>query len=799
MEALYENLTQQRQDYQITCTNIREGNSQFLQSTQSELEFLHSKLEELTRRSIAAREAYHDNYSKLEDHSKRIKDWQDAVEEEKVIGKCKAVADAYLDTLRPLLRARRRRINGKGELGGAGGGEGDVSDSRGKVVGSIKRLIQEVEGMRRIGVNGLYGDSREINRRLLMSVENRCIDAVIKARAAFVNVLDNEFRSFGWPMNIPKLESDSPVLKEINFNVEQLNALQEVVKKYPFVQKKTKWYAEISDSWAMASILRGPFARFKYHFLENHNKQQPPMNGTTATTDLSTSRFDRPEWAANFALKQISEALPFLKQIIMNDTSTADLKFAEGFCQVFAAKIAEDCELALKASAEDTNSAERLISHAAHITEQFDQRLHQGLLESSESLEKRELPSALHTLSLNEGFFTTWANSELKLAEPLVHGIVQRLLDMSEGMDGENERTVDELEADVIDIVEYVSQASRGSRRLSSKERQRKFIRLTELPLLQVVRTEFIAETSKLHENPAAVSAEVTFKCSRVIWASTMIASALRNKAEEPFYCDLSDSVGDENLGIHSHNIERFENLAEKTLATLASIIYDTFVKTVSSKYENAVRFGELASIDAAVVIAHDLSSTLVKPYSALEKQLQAIAAGIPNRKQSSLLWKRLAMLLDDYMFYEVLTQAFTGGKRNIVCAASSENDYLSKRSSAKMARQLAYDVGVLVDIFKVVTERPEVYLKKCAEGIRVMDLGVRKVIRPKVSLKGEQQQVVQILQDLSETQEQEDAYEECRKIAEATLKNNLQVETLSPREGLEMLVVPGLLDPAIT
>eukprot|EP00172_Hildenbrandia_rubra_P000792 Plantae.Rhodophyta-Hildenbrandia_rubra.ctg14468.p1 GENE.Plantae.Rhodophyta-Hildenbrandia_rubra.ctg14468~~Plantae.Rhodophyta-Hildenbrandia_rubra.ctg14468.p1 ORF type:complete len:717 (+),score=142.72 Plantae.Rhodophyta-Hildenbrandia_rubra.ctg14468:84-2234(+) len=707
---------------------------------------------------------------------------------EKAVRKCRAVADAYLEALRPLVMARSRSARG---VKGKGKGKG-VAETWGEVVGCVKKLVKEVEEMRKAGAIDLFGESREVNRKLLINVENRCVDAVIKARAAFVNVLDNEFRVLGWPMKVPNVEDHGYALEEINFNVAQLNLLQKVARSASFVKGRTKWHSEISDSWAMAAILRAPLARFKYHFLESYRAGSTEKKTGDNT---STTRFDRPEWAADFALARIAEAIPFLKKIIIADTATADVKFAEGFCQVFADKVAGDCDLAMRGSNEDDTGAERLISHAAATAEQFDRKIHQGLRLNDSVIDEDALPSALHTLSMNDQFFTTWAKSELTLAEPYIHNLVQSLF-RDEGT-SENPRSVADLEADCIDIVEYISRSSRGCRRLDSSERKNKFVRLTEIPLLQVVRTALIGETAPLHDNLSSPSIKDLFRSARAIWVAHMLVSALREKGEEPFYSDLGSEISN-GRNVYSHDIERFENLARKASYSIVSVLYDGFSRASSGKYESLVRFGELPTVDAAVVLAHDLSATLCDAMSDLEARLKAMSSAIPSRKVAAGIWKSVATSLDRLFFEDLILQAFVGARRSAVCAASETNDYLSPRSTGKMARQLGYDASVLVEVFGIVTSRPENFLKRCAQASKLLLLAARKVIRPRIELGKGEEETLNVLKEMATAAPADPKWDSICERAAEVLRTRMQVDYLHPREAMEMLIIAGLVEPPV-
>lgn len=211
------------------------------------------------------------------------------------------------------------------------------------VAGNIETLIVMVDAAKKKGNKSLFGDDTAVNQRIIKSIENRAVDAVIKARAVFVNVLDNEFRKFGWPMKVPVPGTDDSVIDSVNFYIGQLSQLQRVASEGDYVSERTKWHRGLSDSWAIAAILRAPLARFKYHFLETFrpNGQTITQNGhANASAATGTSRFDRPEWAAEFALDRIREATPFLSKVALDGPRSADVKFAEGFCRVFAEKVA---------------------------------------------------------------------------------------------------------------------------------------------------------------------------------------------------------------------------------------------------------------------------------------------------------------------------------------------------------------------------------------------------------------------------------------------------------------------------
>lgn len=380
------------------------------------------------------------------------------------------------------------------------------------VAENIGTLIREVEMVRRAGAKSLFGESLAVNKRILVSIESRCVDAVIKARAAFVNVMDNEFRAFGWPMNVPRVGENAAMIAVVNRYVRELHQLQGVAEGSNFVLQRTRWHRTLSDSWAMAAILRAPLARFKYHFLENYRAASGASGAAAggggddvavstsssvvaeaesaeaaAASDSEararTARFDRPEWAADFALARIAEATPFLREIVLDDTCTADLKFAEGFCKVFANKIAYDSDIAIRGK-KNEEGADSTISHAADICASFDAKIRAGIVANNPIYSANDkLPSSLDILSTNENFFANWALSEQRLAQMSVLETIDSLLNERGGAAGEFD-----LEAECSEIVDRISQSSRGCRGLDSRARMLTFVKWTELKLLESVR-----------------------------------------------------------------------------------------------------------------------------------------------------------------------------------------------------------------------------------------------------------------------------------------------------------------------
>ncbi len=722
-----------------------------------------------------------------------------AATENTIVTQCAEIADAYADARRPLHDLQTR--GDRATLGG--------------VASAIARLVTAVEAVRISAREGKLrceednddnGENEVALNGLLTSLENRTVDAVIKARAAFVNILDNEFRTFGWPMQIPVPEEDSELIATVNLFVGQLDALQDAAEKSEFISPRTQWQRTLSDSWAIACILRAPLARFKYHFLESFRADLVDNSGgangteTQAKSDSdpqqTTSRFDRPEWAADFAVKRIQEATPFLREIAMKGPLSAELKFMKGFCRVFADKIAYDCELAMRSSKNDSD-ADALIKHAAETAHQFDVQLRSSALEGQKLqngiTNNGPFPSALSLLSANNVFFTAWACSELRLAETQVGKRLDKILAGEDSTTESQESTVPngaskdltpelDIEAECAEILQMVGEAGNGCRQLNTPALVQDFLRLTELPLLQNLRARLRQPLDDCNWAPS--TEKEVFICSRAAWCAQLFEELLEDRIFEPFYAKIEE----QGFPLYADDIDRLKSFTERACLGVADSVAENFEEAVKESYQHQVRFGELSSQDAAVVLAHDLSEPLCKPMTQLAESLRALVRGAANRKVASRMWRAVASRLDVFFFENVVMQAFAGGLRENVTAASPNNAFLKPRTAAKMARQVAFDAGALVSVFDTVSSAPRNFLPKCAEAAPLIRVAAARVMRPNIAPKQGQEEAIKavlaIAGDAGETEEDN---------ARAALKEVFEVTAIEPREVLELFAIAGL------
>lgn len=738
-----------------------------------------ARLEEIRERATTTLFEHGEKVRALENMLAAFRELESARSDLKAVTACRAIADAYVQALHPLALHQR---------------DGSLVEMD-SIAGKMQKLITMVGTVRRKGSKHLFGDSMVTNQRIMVSIENRAVDAVIKARAVFVNVLDNEFRQFGWPMKVPVPGSDDHLIATINSYVLQLSQLQRVATDGDYVQERTRWHRALSDSWAVAAILRAPLARFKYHFLESFRADTQPSepNGHVPETSNGISRFDRPEWAAEFALDRIREATPFLSKVDIDGPQTADVKFAEGFCRVFADKVAYDCELALRTSTNDAD-ADMLIAHASETAKQFDNKLRSGVIQvpkrSSSDSDEPVFLSSLHVLSMNESFLTTWASSELRLADAEVTLLLAKALGTRDSSTSVEDASLEEsiyskgdLEEICQDIVDHVGNASVKCRSLESNERVATFLKLTELPLLQSLRSTLKEHVEVVDE--LCPTAEQIEKSARASFCALLISDSLEDRSLDHFYLRQEEESG---CGFYSGEISRLRNLHSSNSTLIYEAIASLFVDGLKTGYLEEARFGEISAPDAAVVLTHDLSDSLVNPLTALESSLTALKRAMPCRKTASTIWRPVASKLDRFVFDDVVLQCFVGASRNAMAAASSANSYLSPTNCARMAKQLAFDVTTFVSTFSVVTASPRQFLPSCGECGRLLRIASSQILLPSVPPKQEDEEVLACLFAVAKSDE-----EQIMRSASQVLASRLSVTHIAPREALELLAIGGM------
>lgn len=757
-------------------SHILKAEASLQSAAEASLSHASDRLEEIREQATKALFEHEERKRKIESLLHTFQHLKKARKEYAAVSKCRQLADAYLRALHPLAMHQR---------------DGNMTHMH-TVASNIELLIEQADLVRKKSNRSVFGDDPDVIRRVVESIENRAVDAVVKARAAFVNVLDNEFRRFGWPMKVPSPDHDAEMIQSVNFYVKQLSHLQKVASEGDYVPERTKWHRALSDSWGIATILRAPLARFKYHFLEGFRS-----DASTAETNgnVRTSRFDRPEWAAEFALQRIQEAIPFLGKVAIDGPHSAEVKFAEGFCRVFADKVAYDCELAMRTSTNDTDT-DALIAHASETAKQFDAKLRSGIIRIDErDLSNSSAPlfmSSLHILSKNESFFTSWASSELGLAEREVSRLLKQALgrarsDISDGTIGAEIvspiSSRQELEYICQEMVNHIGHASEKCRALDAQERIQTFLKLTELPLLHLIRSELKNEVELLdYEDLSTVQVE---RSARAAFCAQLVAEVLEDRSLDPFYVMQEKWLGHE---FYSDEINRLRSLHRSNCSLLSDAISGGFVDSLRAGYADQTRFGEVSTPDAAIVLTHDLSEPLVAPLTSLENSLSAIKRGIPCRKTASSIWRPVAKTLDAFFFDDIVLQCFVGGTRNAMAAASEQNDFLSPSNSARMARQVAFDATTFVSTFGVVSTIPSQFLPFTAECGEILRMAANKILLPTSAAHQEDEEVMEALRMVADSDD-----EKVFGTAKGILEARLSIYHISPREALELLAIGGL------
>lgn len=760
----------------LSSPAVREVHLSLAQAAKDGLVDARSSLEEVRTRSNAIIEEHQEWTDKLEQFLNSFARLSVVKAQLVSVEKCRGVADAYAQVLY-LLNVRMR---------------GDSLVDVQTITKNIELLIEKVNAVRDKNASPLLSDNPEGNSRITSAVEKRAVDAVLKARAALVNVLDNEFRQFGWPMKVPKPGEDDKLIGNVKIYADQLNHLQRVSNDGDFIFEQTKWHRALSDNWSVAAILRAPLARFRYHFLEN-SRAHPETASTedhSENLDGSTSRFDRPEWAAEFALERIRETTPFLSEIRIDGPHTADVKFAEGFCRVFAEKIVYDCELALRMATNDSG-ADLHIAHASETANQFDSKLRLGILSlRNKNADGPLFQSSLHVLSLNESFLTAWASSELRLADAQVHRLLLRILgksrsDSVSGVDSyENvASSKEELEQLCSKIVGHIGAASQKCRDLESGERISTFLKLTEIPLLQALRARLKddVEAMDLEE----ISVDDIRRCARAALCAQILSNMFEDRAVDALYVAQEERLG---RGFYEEDITRLRALYSSTCSLLSDSIASAFVDKVRGGYGYNTRFGEVWTPDAAFVLTHDLSEPLAEPLTILEKSLNAISQGVPCRRAASLIWRPIASKLDHFIFDEVVLQSFIGGTRNAMPAASEQNGFLTTDLCARMARQIAFDVETFVSAFTVVSSNPSQFLPFSAECVSILRIASNKILLPPSNARQDDEELLELIQSVAETADDEAAV----KTVEKALQSKLSAVHICPRDALELMAISG-------
>lgn len=760
----------------LSSPALRNSQVSIVNKAKKGLEDANSNLQGIQSRTQTIVQEHENATNQLHQFVSSFRTLSDAKQQLSSVEKCRRVADAYTQVVHPLNLHMR---------------DGSLADMD-TVASNVEKLIETVQQVRGQNHRRDISTDEETTQKIISLVEKRAIDAIIKARAVFINVLDTEFRQFGWPMKAPVPGKDDKLISRIKAYVNQLNQLQRVSNDGDFIYERTRSKHAHSDNWAVAAILRTPLARFKYHFLENayHN-----------SASSGTSRFDRPEWAAEFALERIRETTPFLSEIQIDGPHTADVKFAEGFCRVFAEKIAYDCELALR-SVKNDSDADSLIAHASGTAKQFDTTLRSGILSLTDR--KSDAPlfqSSLHVLSLNESFLTTWASSELRLALTRVNELLQRALGKSRDEaymdvddsedDAKNQGNIEVvtsregLEQVCLEIANHIGYASQKCRAFESGERISTFLKLTESPLLQTVRARLKRDVEK--EDVEDISLAEIQRCGRAALCAHLLSEALEDRAVDALYVSQEKRLGQ---GFYDDDITRLRTLHSSTCALLSEAVANAFIDAVRSGYGQCTRFGEVWAPDAAIVLTNDLSEPLIEPLTTLEDSLRAVTSAVPCRRSASLIWRPVANKLDYFFFDDVVLQCFVGGTRNATPAASEENGFLTAHHSARMARQVAADVESFVSAFGVVSQNPAQFLPHSAECAQILRIAANQLLLP-AAVPDEDAELLQAIEQSGDADADADTDGDSERV-EGILESRLNAVHLCARDALELMAISG-------
>eukprot|EP00173_Palmaria_palmata_P003246 Plantae.Rhodophyta-Palmaria_palmata.ctg3384.p1 GENE.Plantae.Rhodophyta-Palmaria_palmata.ctg3384~~Plantae.Rhodophyta-Palmaria_palmata.ctg3384.p1 ORF type:complete len:387 (+),score=81.32 Plantae.Rhodophyta-Palmaria_palmata.ctg3384:59-1162(+) len=343
-----------------------------------------------------------------------------------------------------------------------------------------------------------------------------------------------------------------------------------------------------------------------------------------------------------------------------------------------------------------------------------------------------------------------------------------------------------DLEMECSELVDRISQASRGCRGLESRQRMLVFVKWTELKLLEAVRNRLREVLLDCGWEP--VNGDDVFKVARASWIAHALSLALESKACDRFYVALEEEngvVSSSESGamstVYDTEVERLRDLSKRAADCIAGTLCANFTEAVTEKYQSDVRFGEIDAPNAAVVLAHDLSQELCECMGVLEVTLASIAAGVQNQKIAASIWRPVASQLDEFFFNSIILQAWTGGIRNAVSAASSANEYMVATSAAKMARQVAHDASVLVGVFGSVTRVPKRWLPRCADASRIIGIGAARTLRPRAAVRQEDEEVLAAVVSGD--------------VEKPSVAEGVGIERLSAREARECLVVAGMYD----
>eukprot|EP00180_Rhodochaete_pulchella_P001548 Plantae.Rhodophyta-Rhodochaete_pulchella.ctg2365.p1 GENE.Plantae.Rhodophyta-Rhodochaete_pulchella.ctg2365~~Plantae.Rhodophyta-Rhodochaete_pulchella.ctg2365.p1 ORF type:complete len:367 (-),score=60.78 Plantae.Rhodophyta-Rhodochaete_pulchella.ctg2365:837-1937(-) len=256
-----------------------------------------------------------------------------------------------------------------------------------------------------------------------------------------------------------------------------------------------------------------------------------------------------------------------------------------------------------------------------------------------------------------------------------------------------------------------------------------------QLKLFTLVEKRVLLETRALLRDTVEASwgesdQDILMKTTRALSLCYHIIRALTERGEESGYLGLQyHSMSDENdmeddldvssLGsIFDEIVAEFRLLEEQMLERIRRDVLGEFKSNIRN-YTSLLLSGGLQAPETDGVLAYDASPEICSCTASLQSQFQAIASRVVSAKMRALIWKPIVDQIDEIVVYQVLMLMFT--EAPTAPQAFGDGPFPEAEAAVRTIEQVAYDIGVLVDVLDSFTRRDQSLCWRTTETLRVL------------------------------------------------------------------------------
>eukprot|EP00871_Galdieria_phlegrea_P002523 jgi/Galph1/3271/GphlegSOOS_G1887.1 len=474
-----------------------------------------------------------------------------------------------------------------------------------------------------------------------------------------------------------------------------LDQLQSYANKCSLVISVGESLLQSNIRWYLFPLAESVIHRFEYHFL----------------SDRETSRLDKPEWTISFLMERLKEMQPVLDEGVQEaidkvredrEEEDAFVSFARIVIHLFGKKLAKGVVTLENSTMNITSSAEvqNIFFHLIDQGMAFDSAV-RDMIDNRLVLDP--FPSCLvEAHQLNPTFLATWTGAELFRSQDSVQQALKKLIDGDSG-------AVEEIINTVIAIC-YRAKA------LPCLSVRAQFVRLTQVPLLETLRMEFLGY---LEEDIDDVMGHFR-RCLIILNAANYVQNSLEDWKDDLFYLELApflptsmknpsspqNPVSFSNSIIESE-LEHFAKLKQNFVSHLEKAMEAQFrqnAKDYVAIFESSWRESQKNWVLRMAVI-EDLSPEIAPAVYHLRNHLSLISSIIYDSMVAADIWRPLSHSLDRFLFHDLVLNC---GEKNQhaskdIAYASNPIDGLALQLLSRIVR----DFSILREVFLVFTTKP--------------------------------------------------------------------------------------------